>query len=97
LAFWAARLRNAPESSLATKVANPGVSRTTSLSTGLSLELTAALKAMSRRHAATLFMTLLAAFQTLLHLESGEVDLVVGTDVANRLLPEAEPLIGFFV
>ncbi|MEW5957722.1 MAG: amino acid adenylation domain-containing protein [Chloroflexota bacterium] len=45
----------------------------------------------------TLFMTLLAAFQTLLYRYSGEVDLVTGTPVANRNRLEVEGLIGFFV
>ena len=60
-------------------------------------ELTAGLKALSRRHGTTLFMTLLAAWGTLLSRLSGQDDVVVGTAVANRARPEVEPLIGFFV
>jgi amino acid adenylation domain-containing protein len=55
------------------------------------------LHALGRRESATLFMILLAAFQALLHARTGETDLVVGTDVANRDREEIEPLIGFFV
>jgi non-ribosomal peptide synthetase component F len=44
-----------------------------------------------------MFMTLLAAFQTLLGRISGQDDLIVGTDVANRNRLETEGLIGFFV
>ncbi len=59
-------------------------------------KLTAALKELSRREGATLFMTLLAAFKTLLYRYSGQTDLVVGTPIANRTRGETEPLIGFF-
>ncbi|MFP2899919.1 amino acid adenylation domain-containing protein, partial [Corallococcus sp. 4LFB] len=46
---------------------------------------------------ATLFMALMAAFQCLLHRYSGQTDVVVGTDVANRDTAETEGLIGFFI
>jgi len=55
------------------------------------------LKRLGRREGATLFMTLLAAFQLLLSRYSGQTDIVVGSPVAGRGLPETEPLIGFFV
>nr|QEO74826.1 condensation domain-containing protein [uncultured bacterium] len=60
-------------------------------------ELTEELRALSRRQGATLFMTLLATFQTLLHRYTGETDIVTGTPVANRQPREAEGLIGYFV
>lgn len=53
--------------------------------------------ALSRRQGCTIFMTLLAAFQTLLSFYTGKKDIVVGSDVANRNRPETENLIGFFV
>ncbi len=59
--------------------------------------LTENLRALSRRENATLFMTLLAAFQLLLSRYSGQPDVSVGTPVANRNRTEIEPLIGFFV
>jgi len=52
---------------------------------------------LSRKHDATLFMTLLAGFQTLLHRYSGQDEISVGTPVANRTRRETEPLIGLFV
>jgi amino acid adenylation domain-containing protein len=55
------------------------------------------LLALSQREAVTLFMTLLAAFQTLLHRYTGEDDILVGSPIANRTRPEIEGLIGFFV
>jgi hypothetical protein len=60
-------------------------------------ELTAGLKELSRRHGATLFMTLLTAWATLLARLSGQQDVVIGTPSANRGRAEIEHLIGFFV
>jgi amino acid adenylation domain-containing protein/non-ribosomal peptide synthase protein (TIGR01720 family) len=57
----------------------------------------AGLKQLSRREGVTLFMTLLAAFQTLLHRYTRQHDIVVGTPVAGRNDKAIEPLIGFFV
>jgi len=42
-------------------------------------------------------MTILACFNTLLHYYTGQSDIVIGTDVANRNRGETESLIGFFV
>lgn len=55
------------------------------------------LQALSRQADATLFMTLLAAFNLLLYRYSGQDDIVVGSPIANRTRAELEPLIGFFV
>jgi len=63
----------------------------------LSPEQSAPLVALSHHEGATLFMTLLAAFQTLLYRYSGQEDLVVGTPIAGRNRAETEDLIGFFV
>ncbi|MDT5295930.1 MAG: hypothetical protein QOJ76_2810, partial [Acidobacteriota bacterium] len=63
----------------------------------LPAELSAALREMSRREGVTLYMTLLAAFEVLLSRYTGQQDVVVGTDVANRTQGETEALIGFFV
>lgn len=62
----------------------------------LNTSLTIDLKQLSQRQGATLFMTCLAAFQLLLSRFSGQQDLIVGTDVANRNRVETESLIGFF-
>ncbi|MEM9275513.1 MAG: amino acid adenylation domain-containing protein, partial [Cyanobacteria bacterium P01_F01_bin.143] len=55
------------------------------------------LQNLSTENGVTLFMTLLAAFKTLLHWYSNQEDIVVGTDIANRHQGEIENLIGFFV
>ncbi|HEY0602653.1 MAG TPA: amino acid adenylation domain-containing protein [Herpetosiphonaceae bacterium] len=56
-----------------------------------------ALAAFNQREGVTLFMTLFAAFQSLLHRYTGQDDLLVGVPIANRTRVETEPLIGFFV
>ncbi len=60
-------------------------------------ELAESVKAFARREGITLFMALLAGFQALLSRYSGEEQIVVGTDLANRTMSETEPLIGFFI
>ncbi|PBP69979.1 non-ribosomal peptide synthetase, partial [Pseudomonas syringae] len=55
------------------------------------------LKALSRRHGTTLFMTLLAGWATVLSRLSGQDEVVIGSPVANRMSAEVEGLIGFFV
>jgi hypothetical protein len=60
-------------------------------------ELISAARALSTRQRGTFFMTLLACFQLLLARITGQTDLVVGTDLANRNQLETEKLIGFFV
>ena len=59
--------------------------------------MTDAIKAISRKEGATLFMTLLSAFYALLHWYTGQDDMILGTDIANRNRAETEGLIGFFV
>jgi amino acid adenylation domain-containing protein len=54
------------------------------------------LQQLSQQEQSTLFMTLLAGWQTLLYRLSGQSDLCIGTPIANRTQTELEPLIGFF-
>ncbi len=68
-----------------------------SLSLDLPGALGQALRRLSREQAGSLFMTLLAAFQTLLARLSGQDDIVVGSPVAGRRHLETEGLIGFFL
>ncbi|HSF40227.1 MAG TPA: amino acid adenylation domain-containing protein, partial [Thermoanaerobaculia bacterium] len=63
----------------------------------LPTELTRQLHALGRHEGATLFMVLLAVFQTLLARHSGQDDLAVGSPIAGRNRIETEGLIGFFV
>ena len=55
------------------------------------------LNRLSQQSSATLFMTMFAAFATLLSRYSGQDDIVIGSPIANRNRSEVEPLIGFFV
>ncbi|HJT56498.1 MAG TPA: amino acid adenylation domain-containing protein [Ktedonobacteraceae bacterium] len=56
-----------------------------------------AIKALSNREGATLFMTALAAFQVLLFRYTGQEDIPVGTPIANRTREEIEGIIGCFI
>jgi amino acid adenylation domain-containing protein len=55
------------------------------------------LRELCRQEGATMFMVLLAAFQTLLHRYAGQDVIVVGTPIAGRNRQELEGLIGFFI
>jgi amino acid adenylation domain-containing protein len=55
------------------------------------------LKRLGQEEGATLFMTLLAAFQVLLSRYTRSTDIVIGSPIANRTRAELEGLIGFFV
>jgi len=63
----------------------------------ISTEVTRKLKALARRERATLFMTLLAAFQSLLSCLTNQDDVVIGSPTAGRDRRELEFLIGYFV
>ncbi|MDQ2970132.1 MAG: amino acid adenylation domain-containing protein, partial [Acidobacteriota bacterium] len=63
----------------------------------LPIDLAEALRALSRREGCTLFMTMLAAFATLLYRYSGREDFCIGSGVANRRWLETEGLMGMFV
>ncbi|HEV2707133.1 MAG TPA: condensation domain-containing protein [Pyrinomonadaceae bacterium] len=63
----------------------------------LSRDASDALKALARREDVTLFMTLLATFQTLLYSYTGQQDVIVGTPIAGRNRVEIEGLIGLFI
>ena len=63
----------------------------------LDAEVTAALRALARRHGATVFVGVLTAWATLLSRLSGRTDIVVGSPVANRRGRDVGQLIGFLV
>ncbi|WP_244237973.1 non-ribosomal peptide synthase/polyketide synthase, partial [Corallococcus terminator] len=58
-------------------------------------ELSDALVAFGRREGFTSYMTVLAAWNALLHRYTGQADLIVGTPIGNRTRPELLPLIGY--
>jgi amino acid adenylation domain-containing protein/non-ribosomal peptide synthase protein (TIGR01720 family) len=99
LGFWRRRLEGAPPV-LELPVDRPRGTLDDGgahCSLALAPEVARPLRALSRGQGATLFMTLLAAFQGLLSRLSGETDVVVGTPVAGRTRAEVDDVIGFFV
>jgi hypothetical protein len=100
LDYWRAALAGAPEV-IKLPLDRPRLRttkhRAATHSFEMSVDLTDALKRLGQERDATLFMVLHTAFLSLLHYHTGEVDIVVGTDVANRDRIELEGLIGFFV
>jgi hypothetical protein len=99
IAYWQRQLEGAPSLELPTDADRSAIRRDhgAKYAFRLSAELSAALVSLSRREDVTLFMVLLTAYQILLYRLSGQTDIVVGTDVANRTHVETEGLIGFFV
>jgi amino acid adenylation domain-containing protein/FkbM family methyltransferase len=100
LAYWRRQLSGAPAAlALPTDYPRPAFQTYNGATYSFSLprQLLEGLGAVGRGEDATLFMILLAAFNLLLHCHTGQEDIVVGTDVANRNRAELEGLIGFFV
>ncbi|HEX6095656.1 MAG TPA: amino acid adenylation domain-containing protein [Thermoanaerobaculia bacterium] len=99
LAYWQKKLAGAPETlDLVTDHPRPAGqdSAGATYAFGLDAQLTAQLKDLALRHDCSLFMVLLAAFQTLLHRYTGQDDFCIGTPIANRHYRETEGLIGMF-
>lgn len=63
----------------------------------LPADLSAVLREVCRKEGSTLFMLLLAGFQTLLYRYSGQEDVNVGSPIANRTRGETESIIGLFI
>jgi aspartate racemase len=100
LAYWKQQLRDAPPLlELPTNRSRPAFQSYQGARHFLTFPdaLVEALKILSRRQQATLYMVMLAAFQTLLHRYSGQETIVVGSPIAGRTYKETEDLIGFFV
>lgn len=98
LNYWRERLKGLAE--LPLRMDRPRPETRTGLGARLPLSLSRALsgrlKSLSRTHNATLFMTLLAAFQCLLHRYTQHQDVAVGSLIANRNQIQIERLIGMF-
>ncbi len=99
LSYWKKQLENFSRLQLPTDRPRPAVQsyRGAQQSFVLTRELSQSLKALSRGKGVTLYMTLLAAFQTLLHRYTGQDDIVVASPIAGRNRVELEGLIGFFI
>jgi amino acid adenylation domain-containing protein len=100
ISYWRRQLAGLPPLlDLPTDRPRPAVQsyRGSTVPVRLTADLTWQAEALARSEGATLFMVLLAGFQTLLARLSGQPDLAVGTPVAGRNRIEIEGLIGFFV
>ena len=99
VSFWRRTLDAAPTVELPSD--HPRPAEQTFAGATLPVEVPSPLRAsveeLGRRHGATPFMTLFAAFVVLLHRMTGDDDLVVGSYVAGRSRGELERLIGFFL
>ncbi len=99
LAYWRKQLDGISVLNLPTDRLRPAVPTYRGAKQFLELphSLTQALEALSHQEDVTLFMTMLAAFQTLLYRYTQQEDIAVGSPIANRNRSELEGLIGFFV
>ncbi|WFS69318.1 amino acid adenylation domain-containing protein [Agrobacterium leguminum] len=100
LAYWRQQLAGLPAAlALPTDRRRPVVSsfRGERVPVIISEELGARLLELGRRHGATPYMVLLAAFQLLLSRWSGQFDIVVGSPIAGRTQQQVEGLMGLFV
>ena len=98
LSYWRKQLDGVASLELPLDYPRPAIAtyRGASVYFKVSEEVAEGLQALSRREGVTLFMSLLAAFQTLLMRYSGQEDIAVGSPIANRTRAETEALIGFF-
>ncbi len=99
LAYWRQQLNGISMLHLPTDRPKPAIQtyQGTTQFIELPLKLTDALQTLSQQEGVTLFMTLLAAFQTLLYRYTHQEDIAVGSPIANRNRSSCEGLIGFFV
>ncbi|HEY0101335.1 MAG TPA: condensation domain-containing protein, partial [Pyrinomonadaceae bacterium] len=99
LSYWKKRLAGAPPSlNLPTDHPRPHIQSFQGATQAFAIPATTteALRALSRREGVTLYMTLMAAFQTLMYRYTAQTDIVVGSNIANRNRMETEATIGFF-
>ncbi|MGR9100206.1 MAG: non-ribosomal peptide synthetase, partial [Gammaproteobacteria bacterium] len=99
LDYWKSKLAGLPLLDLPTDFPRPDQQsyRGARESMQLPAAMIGSLKILAKAEGATLFMTLLSAFQLLLHRLSGQDDFAVGSPIAGRNRQEFEELIGFFV
>lgn len=99
LRYWREQLRGIQPLRLPCDSPRPGKPslRGASYTCLLPGDVSSALRDLSQQQGVTLFMVLLSAFQLLLARWTGQQDIVVGTDIANRRDIQTEHLLGFFV
>jgi len=99
LDYWKQKLNSVPPIELPADYPRPGVrsNRGAMLLFSVDKQLTNRLQQLSQNNGVTLFMTLLGAFNVLIHRYSNQEDICVGTPVAGRQQDQLENLVGFFV
>ncbi|MEW6732939.1 MAG: amino acid adenylation domain-containing protein, partial [Acidobacteriota bacterium] len=99
LAYWKKQLADIKPLSLPTDYLRPTRQSYRGAAQPIRLDRQTAeqIKALSRQEGTTLFMVLLAVFKILLQRYSGQLDIAVGTPIANRNRAEIEGLIGLFI
>ncbi|SDI12834.1 non-ribosomal peptide synthase domain TIGR01720/amino acid adenylation domain-containing protein [Actinokineospora alba] len=98
-AHWCDVLADLPALDLPTDHPRPPVHTTSGaqLEFAIPAEVADSLRALARGQDGTLFMSLVAACQVLLHRFTGQDDIAVGTVAAGREHPDLRLLVGFFV
>ncbi len=100
LKYWKQKLAGAPEPlNLPASYQRPDAptGKGGEVSRRLPVQFSTAIKALSKQEDATLFMTLLAAFQALLSRYGGQDDILIGAPLADRTMVQTEDLIGPFM
>ena len=100
LSYWKRQLNNSPPLlSLPTDRPRPVVRNCRGARKVFTLpaDLSKSLKELSSREQVTLFMTLAAAFNTLIYRYTGQEDISLGVPTAGRNRVETEPLLGVFI
>ncbi len=106
LKYWRKRLHQSRAATLCEKGKEPSAmgkepsamgKEASTLPLTLAKDTHADIKSFAKQHQLTPFMVLLGAFYTALHYRTGETDLTVGTDTANRPLYQWQHQLGFFV
>ena len=98
IAYWKQQLANLPTLQLPTDRSRSPMRTFGTARQCLALPQTVSedLAKLSHQEGVTLYMTLLAAFKTLLYRYTGQTDIVVGTVTAGRNQPEIQQRIGCF-
>ncbi len=99
IAYWKEQLKDVAPLSLFTDFPRPAhpTIRGAFVTSSIDRALTDQLLKLSHEQGATLFMTLLTAFNILLYRHTGQSDICIGTPVAGRRQQELESMIGFFL
>jgi amino acid adenylation domain-containing protein len=99
LNYWKKQLAEVSVLDLPTDFSRPSLQsqRGDNIEFSVPVDLTVKLKQLCLQHGTTLYMTLLAAFQTLMSRYSQQQDIAIGSPIAGRRRTETESLIGFFV